>query len=209
MPPKPGVRCKAKALARFCYAHGILAGVPGQHPTLLRARLRETFAAVVPKLDLPELARFQASLDGCLAALAQTLHAAIATTAPKLDLSELAGFERVAEGLASTVSADALAALAASVERVIPAQALNDFASLMGPDIIKWAANLNLGDDLTGHGAEDESKGLFTMDDLPVSHLSNGNMTAPPVRDTLTRVQTVAAHPARARSRKSVRATCR
>jgi len=174
----------------------------------LAARLRDTFAAIVPKLDLPELARFQASLDASLAelapkfdmaalvhtfnmaelapkfdmaalvhtfnmaelapkfdmaALVPTLHDAIAAAAPKLDLSELTGFERVAEGLAATVSADSLAELAASVERLIPAQALGDFSSLMGPDTIKWAANFNLGDDPTGDVTEDETRsGLET-----------------------------------------------
>ena len=156
----------------------------------LAARLRDTFAAIVPKLDLPELARFQASLDASLAelapkfdmaalvhtfnmaelapkfdmaALVPTLHDAIAAAAPRLDLSELTGFERVAEGLAATVSADSLAELAASVERLIPAQALGDFSSLMGPDTIKWAANFNLGDDPTGDVTEDETRsGLET-----------------------------------------------
>jgi len=46
-------RCKAKALAKFCYAHGILAGVPGQHPTLLRALAR---TAGVPHPTTPTAA---------------------------------------------------------------------------------------------------------------------------------------------------------
>jgi hypothetical protein len=156
----------------------------------LAARLRETFAAIVPKLDLPELARFQASIDMAalapkfdmaalvqtfdmaalapkfdVAALAPTLHDAIAAAAPKLDLRELTGFERVAEGLAERVSAKALAGLAASIELVVPAEALDDFGSLMGPDIIKWAAGLNLGDDLTGDVVEGEAKADIETDD--------------------------------------------
>jgi len=118
----------------------------------LTAALRPKFdtSALMPKFDT--------------VALMPKLHFAIAAAA-QIDLSELVGFERVAEGLATSVSADALSGLAASVEQAVPDQPLEDFASLLDPDIIQWATTLNFDDEPMGDGGEDGDDGGIETDE--------------------------------------------
>jgi hypothetical protein len=131
----------------------------------LTAALRPTIdtAALMPKFDTSALtAALMPKFD--TSALMPKLHFAIAAAA-QIDLSELVGFERVAEGLATSVSADALSGLAASVEQAVPDQPLEDFASLLDPDIIQWATTLNFDDEPMGDGGEDGDDGGIETDE--------------------------------------------
>ena len=147
-------------------------------PTLDTAALMPKFdtsaltAALRPKFDTSALtAALRPTIDTSAlmpkfdtVALMPKLHFAIAAAA-QIDLSELVGFERVAEGLATSVSADALSGLAASVEQAVPDQPLEDFASLLDPDIIQWATTLNFDDEPMGDGGEDGDDGGIETDE--------------------------------------------
>jgi hypothetical protein len=126
--------------------------MPKFDTSALTAALRPKFdtSALMPKFDT--------------VALMPKLHFAIAAAA-QIDLRELVGFERVAEGLATSVSADALSGLAASVEQAVPDQPLEDFASLLDPDIIQWATTLNFDDEPMGNGGEDGDDGGIETDE--------------------------------------------
>lgn len=128
---------------------------------------REALAvAVLPKIDVARLTGAREAMAAALTVrpkfsvapprealaagtllypqLVERIRTVFTAAVPRLDLSELAGFERVAEGVAQASDVDELEHLAEAVEAVLPNRSFDDLASLIDPELIRWAASIDV-----------------------------------------------------------------